>query len=1000
MCSHCCTTSSGYLNWLCIDSKTSHYHILLLPECSVKLGLDASSCYTAPNQALFFDTLMESQRFNLINTLQLCIKNKSYFSSKLLHARIFRLLLSSDTFLSNLLIDLYSKCGNITSAYQVFDKMPHKNIFSWNAILSAFCKNTTHHLKDACDLFLRMPERNTVSLNTIIGAMVRAGYERQALDTYEAMMWEGVKPSNITFATVFSACGSLLDAECGRRNHGLVVKLGLDGNIYVVNSLLCAYAKCGLTEDALRVFRDVAEPNEVTFTTMMGGLAQTNQVREALEMFRLMLRKGVHVDSVSLSSVLSVCAKGGSGEREDGVSDQSHGLSTYTQGNDIHALSVKLGFERDLHLSNSLLDMYAKIGNMDSAENIFVNLDKQSVVSWNIMIAGYGNKCNGEKAAEYFWRMQCYGYEPDDVTYINMLAACVKSGDVEMGRQIFDCMPCPSLISWNAILSVYNQKADHKEAVKLFRKMQFQCQHPDRTSLAIILSSSAELVLLEAGKQVHAASLKFGFYDDVYVVSGLINVYSKCGKIELSKHVFNKVTELDVVCWNSMIAGFSINSLDKDAVSFFKQMRQFGFVPSEFSFATIVSSCAKLSSLFQGEQIHAQIIKDGYADDIFVGSSLIEMYCKCGDVGGARCYFNTMPGKNTVTWNEMIHGYAQNGYGDEAVCLYKDMISSGEKPDDITFIAALTACSHSSLVDEGIEIFNSMVQQFRVVPKLDHYTCIIDCLSRAGRFHEVEVILDAMPCKDDPIVWEVVLSSCRVHANLSLAKRAAEELFRLDPQNSASYVLLANMYSSMGRWDDAKVVRALMSDNQIHKEPGYSWGVCKNDMQNHIALMSAINRHRNLYLVTATLPHPGKSETTDVDEGSGASAKEKANIWTPVRNVSSTKEQPNSASELPIGIGGEVLQSIAECVEAESFKEAGDKAAVTAKDLKLGTKVTAKVYQIRAHGLILDLGGGLPGMYRFEENSNRDYKVADEIRVLCSSFNSKGIPALSLVDDE
>ncbi|CAJ1927038.1 unnamed protein product [Sphenostylis stenocarpa] len=761
----------------------------------------------------------KSKSLNLANLVQLCITNKDLLAGKVLHARLFRLRLFSDTFLSNHFIEFYSKCDEIVSANHVFDNIPHKNIFSWNAILAAYCK--TRDLQHACRLFLQMPQRNTVSLNTLISTMVRCGYERQALDTYDSMMLDRVKPSHITFATVFSACGTLLDADCGRRNHGVVIKVGLESNIYVVNSLLCMYAKCGLNVDARRVFRDIPEPNEVTFTTMMGGLAQTNQVKEALELFRLMLRKGVPVDSVSLSSILGVCANG----------ERDIDLSTNAQGRLIHTLSIKLGFERDLHLCNSLLDMYAKIGDMDSAETVFVNLNQHSVVSWNIMIAGYGSRCNSEKAAEYLQRMQCDGYEPDDVTHINMLTACVKSGDVRTGRQIFDCIPCPNLTSWNAILSGYNQNADHKEALELFRKMQFQCQHPDRTTLAIILSSCAELGLLESGKEVHAASQKFGFYDDVYVASSLINVYSKCGKMELSKHVFSKLPELDIVCWNSMIAGFSINALEQDALSFFKQMRQLGFFPSEFSFATIVSSCAKLSSLFQGQLFHAQITKDGFLDDIFVGSSLIEMYCKCGDVHGARCFFDVMPSKTTVTWNEMIHGYAQNGDGHSALVLYNDMISSGEKPDDITFIAVLTACSHSSLVDEGLEVFNAMLRKFGVVPKLDHYTCIIDCLSRAGRFHEVEVFLDTMPCKDDAVVWEVVLSSCRIHANLRLAKRAAEELYRLDPQNSASYVLLANMYSSLGRWDDARVVRDLMSDNRVRKDPGYSRSMCNYDAQ-------------------------------------------------------------------------------------------------------------------------------------------------------------------------
>ncbi|KAH1223251.1 Pentatricopeptide repeat-containing protein [Glycine max] len=328
---------------------------------------------------------------NLANLVQLCITDKAHLSGKVVHTRLFLLALFSDTFLSNHFIELYSQCDHIASARHVFDNIPHKNIFSWNAILAAYCK--ARSFQHACCLFLQMPQRNTNSLNTLISTMVRCGYGRQALDTYDSVMLDGVKPSHITFATVFSACGSLCDADCGRRNHGVVVKVGLQSNIYVVNALLYMYAKCRLNADALRVFRDIPEPNEVTFTTMMGGLAQTNQVKEAPELFRLMLRKGIRVDSVSLSSILGVCAKG----------------------------------ERD--------------------------------------VAGYGNRCNSEKAAEYLQRMQCDGYEPDDVTYVNMLTACVKSGDVRTGRQIFDCMPCPSLTLWNALLSGYNQKADHREEV-------------------------------------------------------------------------------------------------------------------------------------------------------------------------------------------------------------------------------------------------------------------------------------------------------------------------------------------------------------------------------------------------------------------------------------------------------------------------------------------------------------------------------------------------------
>ncbi|PRQ29828.1 putative tetratricopeptide-like helical domain-containing protein [Rosa chinensis] len=352
--------------------------------------------------------------------------------------------------------------------------------------------------------------------------------------------------------------------------------------------------------------------------------------------------------------------------------------------------------------------------------------------------------------------------------------------------------------------------------------MQFRGVQPDRTTLAIALSSSAAMGILEAGEEIHAASHKAAFDTDIYVASALIGMYSKCGKTEMAKHIFHNMQELDVVCWNSMIAGLSLNSQDEEAFTYFKQMRQHEMLPSQFSYATILSCCAKLASSFQGKQVHAQITKDGYVSDVFVGSALIGMYCKCGDVDGARNFFDMMSSKSTVTWNEMIHGYAQNGRGDEAVLLYWDMIASAERPDAITFVAVLTACSHSGLVDAGIEIFNSMGHKHGVEPVLDHYTCIIDSLGRAGRFQEAEVLLDDMPYKDDPVIWEVLLSSCRVHANVSLAKRAADELIRLDPYNSAPYVLLANIYSSLGRWDEARAVRDLMSNKQVIKDPGYS----------------------------------------------------------------------------------------------------------------------------------------------------------------------------------
>ncbi|KAE8655237.1 Haloacid dehalogenase-like hydrolase superfamily protein isoform 1 [Hibiscus syriacus] len=239
--------------------------------------------------------------------------------------------------------------------------------------------------------------------------------------------------------------------------------------------------------------------------------------------------------------------------------------------------------------------------------------------------------------------MQFCGFEPGEVTYINMLTACVKCGDVETARQMFDNMSCPSVISWNAIISGYSQNENHKEAIDLFREMQFQTVKPDRTTVTVIL------------KQVHAALQKAALHTENYVASGLIGMYSKCGRTEMVGHIFSSLPELDIVCWNSMIA--------------------------------VLSCCTKLSSSFQGRQIHSQVVKDGYESDVFVGTALVDMYCKCGDIDEAQKHFDMMPVRNVVTWNEMIHGYAENGRGDDAARLYEDIIASGVKPDRITFIS-------------------------------------------------------------------------------------------------------------------------------------------------------------------------------------------------------------------------------------------------------------------------------------------------------------------------
>ncbi|ONK65744.1 uncharacterized protein A4U43_C06F480 [Asparagus officinalis] len=751
----------------------------------------------------------------LSDLLHQCIAGSLLLPAKSIHAHILKSsFLSFDTFLSNRLVEFYSQSKNYTYALNLFNSIPNPNIFSWNAILSALSKS--RNLDDAFKVFDRMPERNVVSWNTVIGLLSKNGHERKALEMYYTMILEGFVPTHFTFASVLSACGGLEVVTDGRRCHGLIVKVGLESNLFVENALIGMYMKCGFVEEALRLFDSMANPNEVSFTAMMGGLVSSGSVEEAMRLFVRMHGRGIPIDPVAVSSILGACARANE-------EDPSHDVDKNLLGHSVKAFVFKKGFEADPHVGNSLIDMFAKTGEMDDAEKIFKSLPEINVVSWNVLIAGYGQKGDGKKALEMIELMKDSGFEPDEVTYISLLGACTKSGDVETARKIFSKISRPSVISWNAIISSYCQEERYQKAIELFRTMQYQRVAPDRTTLSVIVSSCSGLGNLGFGKAIHAASIRSMLHSDKFVASSLVDMYSKCGQIESARQIFNRMPERDVVCWNSMITGFALHSLNKEALFFFKLMREDGMTPTEFSYASVINSCARLSSLSEGRQIHAQITKSGYDADVYAGSSLIDMYSKCGNVDEAQKFFDFMPTRNTVSWNEMIHGYAQNGLGERAIALFEQLLKAKVKPDAVTFISVLTACSHGGLVDEGIKILESMEKDYGIEPLAYHYTCVIDSLGRAGRLEEAEELVDKMKWKDDPIVWEVLLSSCAVHGDERLGRRAAEVLFRIDPKNSASYVLLSNIYAGLGKFKEASEVRRLMSDCGVVKDKGYSW---------------------------------------------------------------------------------------------------------------------------------------------------------------------------------
>eukprot|EP01018_Ginkgo_biloba_P035775 Gb_37473 [translate_table: standard] len=472
-------------------------------------------------------------------------------------------------------------------------------------------------------------------------------------------------------------------------------------------------------------------------------------------------------------------------------------IELYCSGNAIFPPETERSWKEMMCLfqDNRLIGMYAKRGNLLNAREVFDKMIVRDVSSWNTVIAGY-----------------------------------VKCGRIEDARQLFDKMPERDAVSWSSMIAGYTRHGNCEEAMKLFSQMRRRGIKPNEFTFGSVLCACANLPILEQGKQVHGLVIKSDFKSNVVVGSALVDMYAKCGSIDDARQQFDQMPERNSVSWNAMVAGYTQHLCGEEALNLFRQMQGVGVKLDKFSFATILNACASLPALERGKHVHSHVIKTGFESNVFVGSTLVDMYAKCGCIDDARQVFDKICERDLVLWTTMITGYAQNGCGKDVLEFFEQMLNLGMKPDHVTFTGVLSACSHAGLVDEGRQYFDSMVRDHCIKPTPDHYGCIIDLLGRAGCLDEAEVFIKNMPIEPDAIVWGALLSACRIHGNMELGERAAECLIKLDSQKPASYVLLSNIYCAAGRWGDAAKMIKMMQDRGVKRSSGCSWIEIKNKL--------------------------------------------------------------------------------------------------------------------------------------------------------------------------
>uniref|UniRef100_A0A7N0UL22 Pentatricopeptide repeat-containing protein n=2 Tax=Kalanchoe fedtschenkoi TaxID=63787 RepID=A0A7N0UL22_KALFE len=454
----------------------------------------------------------------------------------------------------------------------------------------------------------------------------------------------------------------------------------------------------------------------------------------------------------------------------------------------LHSLIITSGSSADRFVSNHLLNLYSKIGCFGSAARLFAVMPSRNIMSGNILINGY-----------------------------------VQMGDLEGARQLFDEMPNRNLATWNAMLTGLVQFECNEEGLDLLSQMHELGWLPDEFALGSALRACAGLRSAAAGKQVHGYAAKSGLELNVAVGSSLAHMYTKSGSLEEGEKVIKQMPELNVVAWNTLIAGRAQHGYPEGVLDQYSMMKIAGCVPDKITFVSALSSCSELATLGQGRQIHAEVIKTGAGSIDGVLSSLISMYSRCGCLDESVQAFTESASKDPVLWSAMIAAYGYHGKGEEAIELFETLEKEAIEVNDVTFLSLLYACSHSGLKQQGVKFFDAMIEKYHIKPRVEHYTCLVDLLGRSGCLQEAEAKIRFMPVKPDTVIWKTLLSACKLHKNEEMAKRAAKEITQLDPHDSASYVLLSNIHASGRRWEEASTVRRLMKERNIKKEPGISW---------------------------------------------------------------------------------------------------------------------------------------------------------------------------------
>ncbi|KAI5055257.1 hypothetical protein GOP47_0030402 [Adiantum capillus-veneris] len=820
----------------------------------------------------------------LVCSLKACGNKGDAGRVREIHAEILKKgLLEGDIILGGSLVDTYAKCGSLVEAQEVFDKLPARNIVSWNALINRFTEY---------------------------------GYSEKALNWFEQMQHDEITPDAATFISSLKACASMAAGSRAQEIHAYVVKLGIfDSDVFFGSIFVDVYAKCGWFTDMQYVFKSSSVRDAGLWNAFISALLEFGLYEEALKCFDQMQHEGVCSNAGTVISSLKICSR----------------LGAPFTGWHIHIEMVKQGWlEQDAYVGSSLIDVYAKCGLCTEAQSVFEMLPARDVASWNALLAGYAEYTSGEEALRRYKLMEPEGISPDAITYSCVLKACTGIGVINEGRElhkeiverglengevanaliemyskcyslgdaqhVFDHLPFSGVMSLNTLISGYIDCGCEEKVLHFYKHEHHKPVSADTITLGCSLKACGTLKATAEAQEIHSEAVCKGLEQDILVGNTLVDVYSRCGLFPEAHETFHKLETQDVVTWTALLAGYAEHGCGDEALYYFEKMLEkgiswdavtlaciltvcgnpramrkgqalhveaakrgllethlsvgnalvdmyaksgaledsqkvfyslpyrdnvswnafisgyveFGCVEDAFGFfeqmghdgiTSDVSilicglkACSSMVASDRGRELHSETVQKGLERELIMGNTLVDMYVKCGAFLAAQYAFDKLQARDLVSWNTLIAGYGQHGQSEDVFQTFEKMRAEDMLPDLVTFSCVLNACSHAGAVELGQIYFEAIVSDHGLIPTLEHHSCIVDLLGRAGQVDKAMAVISRMPCHPGIVAWHSTLGACQRWGNVGIGKLAFENVVALDDTDAAAYVCMCNIF--------------------------------------------------------------------------------------------------------------------------------------------------------------------------------------------------------------